>query len=331
MAKTQYSYSQEAVSDAGTVTDPTAELGGSSNQAVGRYSGFTGTYSYPESNVVDGYYVPMMTFKFHDAFGSSISASPTIKLRVPPNFNVTHVSEYARQDNIFDKNMQREAAAIYGGATAEKVASQEGQISASDLTSGADLLQYGATAAEAFLYSLEKSLQSVKGFVASGGLNGLAQAEFLGRAMVNPYAQLLYKGPQFRRYTVPILIRPRTKKEAENAVKIIKAFKIAASPSAQGRRFTVNNTVVNLQSFTFGYPHLTKFDITFSSPEVSKTIFQSELCAIENIAVDYGGQKMAFFEDGNPTEISLNLQLTEVRVRTLNDAKNDSIATRTIV
>lgn len=327
MATTYFALTPDGTTDATSET----ELGGVGNQAIGRYAGFTGSYSYPESNIVDGYYVPMMNFNFYDAFGSRVTNSPLVKLRVPPNFNVTHISEYARQDNIFDRNMQDTIANIYGGATTDKVAAQAGNVSTNDLNTSSDLLQYGATAAEAFLYSLEKSLESVKGFISSGGLNGLAQAEFLGRAAVNPYAQLLYKGPAFRRYTVPVVIKPRSKKEADNAVKIIKIFKLASSPSVQNRSIRVGGKTINMQSFTFGYPHLTMFDITFSSPEVNKTIFESKLCAIENVAVDYGGTKMAFFEDGIPTEIQLQLQLTEVMVRTLGDAKIDSSATKTIV
>jgi len=81
----------------------------------------------------------------------------------------------------------------------------------------------------------------------------------------------------------------------------------------------------------FGYPHLTAFDINFKSPTENKVIFESKLCAIESVAVDYGGQKMAFFEDGVPTEINLTLQLSEISVRTLGDARYDSSSTKTIV
>jgi hypothetical protein len=40
--------------------------------------------------------------------------------------------------------------------------------------------------------------------------------------------------------------------------------------------------------------------------------------------VDYGGQKMTFFEDGVPTEINLTIQLTEIVPRTLGDAITDT-------
>lgn len=308
----------------------------SAGPAADRYSIFgTKTYAYPESDTVDGYAVPMMRFSFFDAFGNKVSSAPTLKIRVPQNFNITNMSEYSRTDNIFgaEDGGRNFISSLYTEAGVQKISSQEGQLSAESITSSGTegLLSLGATTSEAFLYALQKSAATAGGFLNSGGLNGLAQAEFLGRFAVNPYAQLLYKGPQFRRYSIPVNIRPRTETEGKNALNIIKAFKVASSPSVKNRKFGLGNRTFTLQSFTFGYPHLTAFDINFNSPTESKIIFESKLCAIESVAVDYGGQKMAFFEDGIPTEITLTLQLTEVVVRTLGDAKYDSNSTKTIV
>lgn len=333
MALTTFGYTPDNITSGQGTAGTSSALG--AGQALDRYSGLTGTYSYPRDSVVDGYAIPMMRFSFFDAFGSKISSSPTIRLRVPQNLNITNFSEYSRTENIFgatggDKSLINQ---LYEGAGVQKISQAEGSMSSESITSGGTegFLQFGASTTEAFLYSLQKSLGSAAGFLSSGGLNGLAQAEFLGRAAVNPYAQLLYKGPQFRRYSVPVVIRPRDENESKDALNIIKIFKIASSPSVQNRNISIGSTTFALQSFTFGYPHLTAFDIIFNSPTESKVIFESKLCAIESVAVDYGGQKMSFFEDGVPTEISLTLQLSEVVVRTLGDARYDSNSTKTIV
>jgi hypothetical protein len=329
MATTSFSLTP----DDQTIAGGKDSLGGDAVQAINRYanSGLTGTYSYPESNNVDGFYVPMMTFKFFDAFGKSISSSPTVKIRVPNNFNVTNFSEYSRTEAIFGAGMGGLAQELYKEAGAENVGDQAGgSLKADDLTSDT-LLKYGATASEAFVFALQKSLAGATGFLASGGLNAISQAEFSGRAAVNPYAQLLYKGPQFRRYQVPVSIKPRSSTESTNALNIVKIFKIASSPSIQNRNVTVGSFAGTLQSFVFGYPHLIQFSIDFNSPTTNKTIFQSKLCAIESVAVDYGGQKMNFFEDGIPTETTLTLQLSEIAVRTLGDARLDSDSGRTIL
>jgi hypothetical protein len=335
MALTTFGLTPDDITGSSNNPSITAAFGGDATQATDRYgkASLTGTYMYPESDVIDGFHVPMMNFKFYDAFGRAISNSPTIRVRVPNNLNLTNFSEYSRTENVFGDNMGGAVSQIYQEIGLENVGKQSSGLTETSVTEGgtAGLLKYGATAAEAFLLALQKSLGSASGFLASGGLNSLAQAEFTGRAAVNPYAQLLYKGPQFRRYTVPVAIRPRSDTESKNALNIIKIFKLASSPSVQNRSLQLGSGTYTLQSFVFGYPHLTAFDINFKSPTENKVIFESKLCAIESVAVDYGGQKMAFFEDGVPTEINLTLQLSEISVRTLGDARYDSSSTKTIV
>lgn len=327
---TSFSLTADDPTGSGTTQNLNDNIGGEGAQAIDRYSkaGLTSTYSYPISEDVDGFYIPMMHFRFFDAYGNDISNSPTVKVRVPSNFNVTNFSEYSRTDNIFGAGA--DVSNLYYGAGQEKIADEAGNISTTDLEANA--LKYGATASEAFLYAIKKSLGGVSGFLQSGGLNALSQYEFSQRAAVNPYAQLLYKGPQFRKYQVPIIIRPRSKSESSNALSIIKIFKLASSPSVSNRRVSFGDVTGTLQSFSFGYPHLTQFDIKFKvSGGANQDIFKSKVCAIESVSVDYGGQKMAFFEDGVPTEITLTLQLSEVAVRTLGDARLDADSTRTIL
>jgi hypothetical protein len=69
-------------------------------------------------------------------------------------------------------------------------------------------------------------------------------------------------------------------------------------------------------------------------------LFESDLCVIENVNIDYGGQqKMTFFkpEDGVggqyfPTDITLNIGLKETSLVTSAYATNESLKTnRTIL
>lgn len=314
---------------AGPQADSSAfSLGGDATQSTNRYDGLSGNFSYPLTQNVDGFYVPMMQFKFFDAFGRSISRAPTVKVRVPNNFNVTNFSDYSRTEGIFGAGMESLTGKIYDDLGPENIKERGGEGVESTFD---NLLKYGASASEAFQYAIKKSLAGVTGFLSSGGLNSIAQAEFQGRAAVNPYAQLLYKGPQFRRYQVPVIIKPRSQEESDAALNIIRTFKLAASPGVQNRDVTLGTGTFTLQSFVFGYPHLTQFTIDFNSPTTNKEVFQSKLCALESVAVDYGGQKMNFFEDGIPTEITLTLQMSEIAVRTLGDARIDSDRKRTII
>ena len=302
-------------------------------QGLDRYSKYgSRSYQYPLSDNQDGFYVPMMHFTLLDAFGNRIAgSSPQIKFRVPNNFNVTNFSDYSRADNIFGAGMEGVMTNIQDLLGGENFAK-------SGAENANEVLKYGAGAAEAFLFAIEKSLGGVQGFIQSGGLNGVSQFEFSNRIAINPYAQLLYKGPQFRKYQIPLLIKPRNKAEADTALNIIKIFKLASSPTVKNRPisftgFRGTQITGNLQSFTFGYPHLTQFDIKFRPPDTNQNlnIFRSKPCAIESITVDYGGTKMAFFEDGIPAEMTMTLQLSEVSVRTLGDAKTDTENNRTIL
>jgi len=332
MALTSFSLTSD-VGGAGVGDQFGTKDSGATQQVIGRYTeaGLSGTLSYPLNSQQDGFHIPRMSFKFYDAFGVFIPGSPIVKLRVPNNFNVSNFSEYARTEAIFGAGMETMAGQLYTEAGAENVGEQAGgELKSTDIT-GETLLKFGATASEAFLYALQKSLAGATGFLTSGGLNSISQAEFTQRAAVNPYAQLLYKGPQFRRYQVPIAFRPRSQTEAQTITKIINTFRVASSPSARNRQISIGGSVGTLQSFTFGYPHLTTFSIDFNSPQGAKTLFDSKLCAIESVAVDYGGQKMTFFEDGIPTETTMTLQLSEVTVRTLGDAKYDATKGATLV
>ena len=52
--------------------------------------------------------------------------------------------------------------------------------------------------------------------------------------------------------------------------------------------------------------------------------FRSKACVIDSVSVDYGGQKLTFFEDGNVTETQLTIQLTEIIPRTLGDGMSEA-------
>lgn len=319
----------------GLTFDPANAAGGALGQAEARYVsiGATGSFYYP-ANKDDGFNVPQVSFNFLNAYGNDISGAPFVHIKMPGLFNVTGISDYSRAENIFsfgsDFNSQRTAYdALHDVGMADKITS--GGLIDDAATQAA---RAGLSGAEAFQYSIKKGLGSILGFVGSAGLNNIGQFEFNARRAVNPMAQLLYKGPQVRRYQFPFVFKPRNAKDSENIKKIIGIFRVAssASVSSSGGGQEVSPGVVQPvdlgagNSFTFGYPHLTEFRVSFFSPTSgsAKHLFRSKVCAIESVSVDYGGQKMAFFEDGSPTEINMTIQLTEVMPRTLGDAIVDA-------
>lgn len=276
---------------------------------------------YPIYN--DGYNVPYLRFAFLDAFGARITQAPKIVVKLPNSFNVSNFSDYSKTDQIF-------------GGRNELTSAISAKKSNDATKEGFDPTNYVSSAGEAFQYTLEKGLSNILGFIGSAGLNSISQYEFLQRQAVNPQAQLLYKGPQYRKYQIPVAMRPRNKKEARNCLAIINAFRLASSPTLPSGSGPLSTSIGPGTSFTFGYPHLTQFNINFTKFSGGNaqltTLFRSKACTIDSVSADYGGQKMTFFEDGMPTEINFTIQLTEITPRTVGDAKFDANrATNTIV
>jgi hypothetical protein len=267
---------------------------------------------YPNSPLNE-FNVPFMKFLFLDAYAERIPDTPRVFIKVPNQFNISDFSEYSRTEAIFGSSTDF-------GMLSDMVFNEN------RTKSGFDAANFALTASEAMKYAIQKGLASAQGFVQSAGLNNLGQAEFSARSAVNPFTQLLYKGPQYRKYQVPVMIKPKSRDEAKAALDIISVFRIASSPSVPSTTgISVGEKNIGAgSSFLFGYPHLTQFDIQFKTDNLVKILFRSKPCVIDSVAVDYGGQKMTFFEDGVPTEINITIQLTEIVPRTLGDSITDT-------
>ncbi len=85
------------------------------------------------------------------------------------------------------------------------------------------------------------------------------------------------------------------------------------------------------QVFTFGYPDMCKFELVLykkGEGDELTSIFKSEFCMIETVAVDYGSQnKMTFFDNKNvenskyyPTDVNLTISLREAVLITATKA-----------
>ena len=293
---------------------------GGSMQNIGRYASLnlgTDTLQYPLKN--DGFNTTIARFKLLDAFGAKINQAPTIQIKTPPNFNINTTADYTKGDAIFGAGSGNENTYNTVATGAFKDAAAKGG-------DGFDASNFALTAAQALQYSLEQGLQQALGFAGSAGLGNISQYEFSRRKALNPMSQMLYKGPQFRRYPLNFNMRPRSSEEAKHIKNIITAFRLAASPSVPS---TNDALLGDGATFLFGYPHLTQFDILFFDQNGDvQFLYRSKPCVIEAVISDYGGQKISFHEDGYPTEVAVQLSLIEITPRVLGDemdaARNES-------
>lgn len=286
---------------------------GGSMQNIQRYRALTlkDELQYPLSN--DDFNVAFARFKFLDAFGGKITEAPNVKIKLPPQFNINQVAEYMKGDAIFGAGSGNEN--VYN--TVSSGAYSQARTAGGD---GFDAENFALTAAQALQYSLEAGLNSALGFAGSAGLGNISQYEFSRRQALNPMSQMLYKGPGFRRYGLPFMMRPRSSSEAKHIKNIVSAFRLAAAPSVPD---TNDALLGDGATFLFGYPHLVQFDLIFYPPEGGVDfLYRSKPCVIEGVSSDYGGQKMTFHEDGYPTETTLNLSLIEINPRVLGDEQD---------
>jgi len=120
----------------------------------------------------------------------------------------------------------------------------------------------------------------------------------------NPQVELLFKTIQNREFLFDFKFVPRNKKEAEEIIKIIQAFRFFAAPeipTTGGGRYFIPPS---------------EFDIVFMvGSGRNANLPQISTCVLQGIDVNYGsaGQWSAF-RDGMPVEIAMQLRFKEVEI-----------------
>src|ERR1017187_8860740 len=123
---------------------------------------------------------------------------------------------------------------------------------------------------------------------------------------LNPQAELMFRGTQFRTYYFTFDFYPRSQKEAKTIYDICQTFKKFSAPEiaaeSYGRYFIVPG----------------QFDITYNfkgaqNPYLGKI----STCVLKQIAINYAGSgSWATMSDGAPVHVNLQMQFTEVDIMT---------------
>jgi hypothetical protein len=150
--------------------------------------------------------VPVMAFTFYDALGEPKELS-NLYIRMTSSFETALANPFQETEGIF------------------------GSPGNMDTVLGA-LKTIGVSGLEALTKQLINASGALGGYLASAGQTGKAQIEFLRREMFNNFQQLIYKGPQFRRFSPSFTMRPTSLAEAKAMKEIISTFKIASSPKS---------------------------------------------------------------------------------------------------
>ena len=150
---------------------------------------------------------------------------------------------------------------------------------------------------------------------AKGGIIGnavgdapqLAEAAFqiMGGFATNPQLEVIFQGPAFRKFMCQFKMLPRDKKEADEMLKIVQAFKYHASPEYMnvGGRFFIPPSYIDII-------------FNFNGQENHRMPMKMSTCVLTAVDMDYGGSTDQFvsFSDGTPLEITMQLQFQELEI-----------------
>lgn len=185
---------------------------------------------YPSGKIVFGlesaqndYIVSMARFTFYNAFGNKIPQNPELYIRMGGAFNSSLINSYSPVSGTFGQPSE-----LGGGSITDEVKAMFDKLSES--------------AIGAIQKQVLEAVVGTAGFLSSAGLNAKTQIEFLTRKMVNNFNQLVYQGPNYRRFQLPFNMKPTSPQEASYMREIIQVFRTASSPK------TGNDVVVEAPS-----------------------------------------------------------------------------------
>lgn len=201
-----------------------------------------------------------------------------IALNVPNQLQIRYSSDYGTED----------MSTFQIGLEAVNAASRAVESGRSSLP------ETGSTAAA---IAAALALKTPGAGSALSGITGLAP---------NPMKEQIFKGVDFRTFSMEYMFAPRNEAEAQNVLGIIKAFKYHMLPEYKK----------GSSNFLFLYP--SEFDITyFNGGRENLNIHRHTSCVLTEMNVNYTPQGMFnTFRNGMPTQIGINMTFKELAIVT---------------
>ena len=307
----------------------------------------------------------MARFEFFDAYATNkVDGAPIVFIRMGGTFQTTLSNGYQESQNIFGTPNADDA--IFGGLK------QLIKPGSSGLEAVFKQLKFASTNVTGFIQSAGLSGKSQYEFISKKFLNSFQQLIYQGptfRRFTLPFTMRptsydeaeammdivntfrFASSPKGNDTSVTLegtadgindlkdlqgdqLAKAQEKNDAANTASAVQTVLGGTETSISGE---VYNTV-----YSFGYPDTCKFTLLLQRNTGADTalaeLFESEMCVIENVSVDYGSQnKMVFFSSGTrnkyyPSEVTLTINLRETSLPTtgtLIDERSTS-ETRTI-
>lgn len=313
-----------------------------------------GIGDYPEGPLYFGinesvhakYVTPVAKFEFFDSKGDQISGVPTIYIRMGGTFNTSLINSYSEERGIF------------GQPGGEGILSNLSQLGGGMIDAIQTQILKGVTGAVGFIGSAGLGGRRQVEFITRKVVNEFQQLVYTGpsfRRFQLPFAMKPVSETEaksmidiirtFRIASSPIVAGQETVTvtgENQNETQQQEQIDPTQLENSEWTGYgaltpTPTDTVAAnvISSLTdvlwLEYPRFCKLSLLLYNNndrgELS-TLFTSDLCAIETVAVDYGAQnKMTFFAGSDkyyPTDVTLTVALREAVLVTAGKASNDT-------
>lgn len=277
-------YSQEAVAaanavEAGGVVGAVTGTGGGNlkGMALGASLALAGTASVAANTKNSTFSRPQKRLK------------SVIALHVPNQLSIRYGAGWS-EDETFALQ-----ALIQGGEAAGRALVEAGKA----------LTDKNVEGAKGAIVNGAKGISSIVANMAlSKGPNAGALSAMTGLAP-NPMKEQVFKGVDFRTFTMEYQFAPRSLEESENVSKIIKAFKYHMHPEYK-----------DANNFLFLYP--SEFDIEYyHKGEENLHIHRHTSCVLTELNVNYTPNgNFSTFVGGRPTQINVTMTFKELTVLT---------------
>jgi len=129
------------------------------------------------------------------------------------------------------------------------------------------------------------------------------------RIKTNPFREVLFESIDYRTFNFKYKFFPKSFNESRNVKNIIDKFKLHMHPELSANKFF--------------YIYPSEFEIRYYYKDKENTYFNKITnCALTDMSVEYGGDKFSTFDDGSPTEITMNLTFRELQLLTKEEVNN---------
>jgi hypothetical protein len=314
----------------------------------------TGTIVFGVEGAGRDYILPMARFTFYDNIGASLSGFPTIYIKMGPNFNSTLINNWQEASNIFG-TPATSVGSLFGTDANPGIAQALGGSVVQSVQ--AQLLR-GITGLTGALSSAALGGRTQIEFLTRRFLNNFQQLIYQGPTFRRFQLPFQLKPSTEKEalsmadiiHTFRVISSPNAGfgdegNELNRGVRNPNGNTLETSSAVEGEEREAQNESVlnqfldqlltsvydpNRDVLSFAYPDMCKFDLVLYSSQKEEivTLFSSEMCVIETVAVDYGGgSKMQFFKPIDsgyymPTDVSLSLSLRETKLITGGDVSN---------